>query len=177
MRILRVMPWGLLLALFVFAAATWTTLPAEVPMRLNADGSASVQVAKTYLSWFGLPLIALATQLLLFWLSRLLPSRPELFNHPEKERLLRLPSAWRAPVMVEITGLLDLTGAAVMVTMLIVQWSLWLTARGTPAAWSIPLVVVSSVAITPMVLIYSSRIGTAIDAADKRWRAAGSPTA
>ena len=90
---------------------------------------------------------------------------------------MRLPPAWRAPVMVEITGLLDLTSAAVMVTMLIVQWSLWQTARGTPSALSIPLVMISTVAITLMVLLYSSRIGTAIDAADKRWRAAGSPAA
>ena len=177
MRILRVLPWSLLLALFVFAAATWGTLPSEVPMRLNAAGEATSLVSKTYLSWFGLPLVALSTHLLLFWLSGLISSRPGLLNHPEKERLVRLPAAWRAPVMVEIRGLLDLTSAAVMVTMLIVQWSLWQTARGTPSPLSIPLVMISTVAIAPMVLIYSSRIGTAIAAADKRWRASGSPTA
>jgi len=177
MRILRVLPWSLLLALFVFAAATWGSLPDEVPMRLNAAGEATSSVAKTYFSWFGLPLIALGTHLLLYGLSRLLPSHPHLFNHPDKERFLRLPPAWRASVIVEMQGLLDLTSVAVMVTMLIVQWSLWQTARGTPAAYAIPLVILSTVLITPMVLIYSSRIGTAIDAASKRWQAAGSPAA
>lgn len=92
-------------------------------MHLNAAGEATGFVAKTYWVWFGLPLIALGTHLLLFWLGRLIPSRPHLLSHPEKERLVRLPPAWRAPVMVEVRGLLDLTSAAVLVTMLIVQWS------------------------------------------------------
>jgi uncharacterized membrane protein len=177
MRTLRVLPWSLLVTLFVFAAATWGSLPDEVPMRLNAAGEAVSTVAKTYLSWFGLPLIALGTHLLLFWIGRLLPAHPHLFNHPEKERFLKLPPSWRAPVIVEMQGLLDLTSVAAMVTMLIVQWSLWQTARGTPSAYAIPLVILSAVSITPMVLIYSSRIGTAIDAANKRWQAAGSPAA
>lgn len=175
MRPLRVLPWSLLVALFVFAAATWGVLPDLVPTKINGSGEGTHLVARSLWSWFGMPIFGLATHLLLAGLGALAPRHPEMLNHPDKARLLRLPRAYQAPAIAELRGLLDLTSTSVMVTFLLVQWMLWRVASGRPSPLALPLVLVSAVLTTPAILIYSTRIGTAIEASEKRWHEAGSP--
>ncbi len=175
MRILRALPWVLLFVSFVFAVATWTSLPDTIPMRINARGEASRMVARSFWPWFGLPIVALVTHWLMYGIGLLLPNRPELFNHPEKERFLKIPRAFHGPVLAEMRALLDVASASVVLTILLVQWILWRVAIGTPMPGATALVLVAAALMGPVILLFLPRISSAVDRAERAWRDAGSP--
>ena len=175
MRILRAVPWVLVLLLFVFAIATWSSLPEMIPMRLNSRGEGARMVAKSFWPWFGLPIVALATHWLMFGVGLLLPKRPELFNHPEKKRFLQIPRAYHPPVITEMRGLLDAASVGVLLTILLAQWILWRVAMGNPVQGATAILLVSAALITPAILLFLPRISRAVDQAERAWRDAGSP--
>ncbi len=171
MSITRTLPWCLLVGMIVFAAATYAGLPAEIPTHIDANGIVKNAVPTTAVNWFLLPGIAVLTQALLTWITLLLPSKPQLFNFPDKDRFLALPAKYQRPIIEMMQTTMDIIGALVVLTMAYVQWLLWRTAMGTPQTLGVLGVVVSSVVIAPVALVMTSRISTRVDEQEKRWRA------
>lgn len=169
MRIFRFVALGLVVASFAFAAATYGALPERVPMRLGFDGEVTRTSARSPLAWFGLPIVALLTFALLQWVSSLLPRRPELFNFPDKERFLRMPREYHAPVVHEMRGVLDVTAALTLLVVLLVQLLLWRVAQGrAPGALAVgPWL---GIAILPMFLVFLARVTNAVDRQERLWR-------
>jgi uncharacterized membrane protein len=175
-RILRLLPWTMVLAAFLFALGTWKALPAEIPMGIDARGNADRLTEKLVWSWFGLPMLALGTVALLAGLRALMPRRPELFNHPEKERFLKLPAAYRGQVFEEIGSILDVTATFVGLTVLEVQFILFRAASSRPVTAALPILLVTTILIAPAVLLMLTRVNAAVERAERQWIAAGRPT-
>lgn len=169
MRQFRFIALGLAIASFAFAAATYGGLPERVPMRLTLDGEVTRSTARSPLAWFGLPAVALLTFALLQWVSSLLPRQPELFNFPDKERFLRLPREYHAPVVEEMRGVLDVTAALTLLVLVLVQLLLWRVAHGrAPGALAAgPWL---GLAILPVLLLCLTRVNAAVDRQERRWR-------
>jgi uncharacterized membrane protein len=174
----RILPWVLLLMLLVFTGATYGDVSlTELPQRINAAGRVTDTMPKTLVNWFLLPGIAVLTQLGLTVITVLLPRRPELFNFPEKDRFLRLPPSYRAPVIREMQLTLDVTGTVTTLMLCVVQFVLWRAAIGASGSANGPWIAVAAIFVGPAILLMVTRVTSATEAAEKQWKAAGSPAA
>ncbi len=176
MRPLRLLSWGLVLAIVAHAAATYGALPARIPTHVGLNGVADRFSDRSLGLWFLLPSVAIGLLLLFEFLTRLMRTRPELLNIPDRERFVRLPARFREPVDAVIATLMDSTVLSVALVMGLIQWHQWRIAMGEPGAPGV-LLVLAPFPITFVVLLQVVRISNAVDAADRRWNEAGSPTA
>ncbi len=177
MNALRILPWALLLGLFAFSVGTFRSLPPEIPTHVNAAGEPTTLVPKGVGKWMLLPLVALGVQAMLAGLAALLPRRPDLFNFPEKARLLALPPPYRAPAVAWMRVVLDVTAVLMMLIMGYVQWMLWRTALGHRETAGLVVIMLSSVLMLPAILLLVSKVNEATLEAERKWIAAGRPTA
>jgi uncharacterized membrane protein len=177
MSVLRLLPWALWVALVGFSVATFESLPPEIPRHLNSAGAITTSVPRTWWSWMLLPFFALATQWLMFGLSHHLPKNPSLFNFPEKEKFLKLPPAYRGDVIPRMQETMDIIAVFVMLIFCFVQWVMYRAAHGHPTNNVSMFLMVATIAMVPGILVLTTRVNSAVDAADKKWKAAGSPTA
>jgi uncharacterized membrane protein len=177
MMMLRLLPWALWLGMVALALGTFAGLPEEIPRHIGAAGKITRSVPTTLGGWLLLPIIAGATQLLLSWISVwVLPRRQDLFNIPDKDRLMKLPPSYRASVVPQMQMTLDAVATCTMVTMCVVQVMLWRAAMGERVeGWTAGLIV-GTVLIAPIALILTSKVSDAVAEAERRWKAAGSPT-
>lgn len=172
MHIVRTLNLALVMISFVFAAATYGALPETIPTHIDLGGTPSNLTERSLLGWFALPLIDLASLALLMWLGAMLPSHPGWFNFPEKEKLLALPSEYRAPAIAAMRLTLDVTLLGMLMTLLVVQLLFWRTAMGhRPGLLAVAPFI--GVLITPVVLILVSRVTDATEREAKRWAANG----
>lgn len=169
---LRILPWAIWAALVVFSIATYAGLPAEIPRHLNAAGAITGSVERSWMSWMLLPLIAAAVQGFITWLTLLLPSQPELFNFPEKERFLKLPAAYRGDVIARMQETMDVIGALTMLALFAVQIVLWRSALGHASKSTLPLMLVGTVVFIPVALLLTLRVNSATEVAERKWKAA-----
>jgi hypothetical protein len=116
-------------------------------------------------------MIGFATLLLLQGIGAVLPRHPQLFNFAEKERFLKIPRAYHGPVIALMRATLDLTGAIVALTFLFVQVMLWRAGGGKAPAEMHIAVLVLSIGTLPLVLLMTSKINTAVEEAERRWKA------
>lgn len=174
MRPLRFLAWGVVLATLVYAIAVYGQLPDRIPTGLDAAGAARGWTARSPRSWFLLPVLLLAMQVLFDVLATLLPTRPQLVNLPDKEKLLALPARWRAPVMQEVVRMMDATALGVALLFALIQWQLARTAQGQPGALGVAGLLMP-IGLTVVLLLFVSRIGTRLDEAFKAWQGAGAP--
>lgn len=128
--LLRLLPWAIWAALMIFTIGTFDGLPAEIPQKLNSAGEVTRSVDRSWMSWLALPLIGAGVQVFITWLTMLLPSQPDLFNFPAKERFLKLPEAYRGDVIPRMQETMDVLGALAMLIMFSVQVLLWRAATG-----------------------------------------------
>lgn len=175
MTVLRLLPWVLWVALVGFSVATFNSLPAEIPRHLNTAGAITSSVPRTWFSWMLLPIFALATQWLMFGISHHLPKNPALFNFPEKEKFLKLPAAYRGDVIPRMQDTMDAVGVFAMVVFCAVQWVMWRAAHGHATGNFSVFLMVGTIGLVPAILLMTSRVNTAVEIAEKKWRAAGSP--
>lgn len=176
MRPLRLLTWGLVIALVAHAAATYGALPERIPTHFGFDGVADRFADRSPALWFLLPIVAASLLLLFEILVVAMRTRPELLNIPDRERFVRLPARFREPVDGIIATMMDSTGLSVVLLLGLVQWhqsQLALSRPGVPVV----LIALAPLAITMVVLLHVIRIGNAVDAADRRWKEAGSPAA
>lgn len=170
MPILRILPIGLFALMLAFAFGTYAGLPPEVPTHFDFSGAVTGVRAKSVQSWFGLPFITLGIHLLLLSVVYALPKRPQLFNFPDKDRFLRLPRSYQTPVIAVMQSTLDLTSLLVMVVMGLVQVMMWRAAHGATDRVLHVVMLIVPVVLGPTILLSVSRVSTAVDAAERRWR-------
>lgn len=168
---LRLLPWVLWLALAAFSATTYERLPADIPQQINAAGEITRITARSPVSWGLLPAIALGVLVLTQGLSTRLPTRPELFNFPSKDKLLALPPAARAPVIAHMRLFMDITSLLTMGIMLGVQWMRWQTALGHTSSTSSTVRMVVSFALAPVLFLLVWRVNSATERAHAEWLA------
>ncbi len=171
MRILRILPWAIVAVHLLFAVAIYPSLGPEIATHLDFAGQVTRTRATSWMEWFGLPLIGVATLLLLQGIGAILPRRPELFNFADKERFLKIPRAYHGPVIALMRATLDLTGVIVALTFLFVQVMLWRAGDGKAPEWMNITVLVFPIGTLPMILFLTSKINTAVDEAERRWKA------
>ena len=176
MRPLRFLSWGLVIALFAHAAATYGTLPARIPTHLGFNGVADRFRDRSLGLWFLLAGVSVGILVLFDFLTRVMRTRPELLNIPDRERFVRLPAQFRAPVDTVIATMMDSTVIAVVLVMGLIQWHQWRIAIGQSGAPRV-LLLLAPFPIIFVVLLQVVRISAAVDAADRRWKDAGSPAA
>jgi len=168
MPLLRLAPWAIHCVHWAIALWLYPTLPSRIPTHLDFGGVVTATSATSWGSWFGLPLVAVATSALLAGLSAYLPNKPSLFNFPDKERFLRLPPEAQQPVIVEMRGMLDLTAAGVGLVMALAHALLWYAAQGPVPALAHVLLMLLTVLLGPALLVYTSRVSAAVDAAERQ---------
>jgi len=175
LRLLRILPWAIVAVHLLFAIAIYPSLGPYVPTHLDFAGKVTRMRSTSYLEWFGLPMVGIATLALLQGVGALLPTRPQLFNFSEKERFLKIPRAYHGPVIALMRATLDLTGVIVALTFLLVHVMLWRAGHGeAPAAMHV-VILLLSVGTLPMILVVNSRIDVAVVEAERRWRGEEAP--
>jgi uncharacterized membrane protein len=170
--LLRVLPWAIWAGLMVFSVATYGGLPPEIPQRLNDAGEVTRSVGRTWVAWLALPLIAAAVQVLLTSVTLLLPSKPDLFNFPEKERFLQLPHSYRGHVIVRMQETLDAISVLTMLLLCGVQVLLWRVALGHASRNALPVILIGTLVFVPAALLLTSRVNSATEDAERKWKAA-----
>lgn len=176
MRLVRFLAVGLLLAMVVFAAATYGSLPDRIPTKLALDGTPLRTGDRSWLGWFGLPALGAAMFALMQGIAAALPKRPHWFNIPDKERFLRLPAPYQAPVIAMMRVILDVTALGTLLVLFVVQLTMWRVANGHPAG-ALAFVPHFAFLLAPVILILVSRVSAAVEREEKRWRAAESDRA
>jgi uncharacterized membrane protein len=117
----------------VFLAATvaaWDVLPERIPIHFGFSGSPTRWVNRSFLSWFGLPILAAAMTLLMYGASMLAIRSPDLWNVPDKKRFLALSPEARAPVVELLQKYLAWTATALIMVFLAVQTGVYESATG-----------------------------------------------
>lgn len=176
MRPLRILSWGLVIAIVAHAAATYGALPERIPTHVGFNGVADRFSDRSLRLWFLLPSVAICLLLLFEFLTRVMRTRPELLNIPDKERFVRLPARFRVPVDMVIATMFQSGAISLALVLGLIQWHQWRIAMGEPGAPGV-LLVFAPFPITFVVLLQVVRISNAVDTAERRWKDAGSPTA
>lgn len=167
---LRRIAWSMIALLLLFAGASYAGLPDQIPTKVDLNGNVVRIAAKSLGGWFLLPLIALAVHLLVAGVGALIPSRPHLFNFPEKERILSLPREFQGPVIIEMQTMLDIVLLGTNTLMLVIQFQLWRTALGQHSSGLLLATLIIPVLLTPLTLLRLSRITTVLEHEEKRWK-------
>ncbi len=169
-RLIRFLAFGLLFAMVVFAAATYGSLPDRIPTKLALDGTPQRMGDRSALGWFGIPALGVAMFALLQGIAVALPRRPHWFNFPDKERFLRLPATYQAPVIAKMRVILDVAALGMLLILFVVQLTTWRVANGHPVG-ALAFVPLFAFLLTPVILILVSRVSEAVEREEKRWRA------
>lgn len=161
----------LLAGLWLGSLVAWPHLPARMPIHFGINGRADHWVETSLLAWFGLPLLALALVLGNAALVRWLPRRPELFNHPDKQRFLALPAPYRAPVIRRMQEFLHWISVQVVLLFGLIQVAILRTALGATSSTFMVAVLVLAVAVLPMLLLWNvSRVQAEITRQFRRFQ-------
>ena len=144
--------WTLALGLAAVAVWLWPDVPARVPVHFGADGQPDRWADRSVWSWFGLPLVALATVAGLDVLTRWSLSKPGApgFNLPNKDAILALPPARRAPVLARVASMMYGVGAVCVVVFGLVLADVWATAHGA-GGMEAPVVTLAASFLGPLV--------------------------
>lgn len=171
----RILPWVVVIGMVAFTAATYAGLPADIPTKISSRGVVTHTTAKTIVNWFLLVGIAGLTQALLTWITVLLPSKPELFNFPEKDRFLALPAEYQPPVIERMQLALDIIGVLTMLILAYVQFMLWRTALGNPHHLGFAAMIVLTIIFIPVTFLLVGRVSAELEVQEKRWRGTTAP--
>ena len=177
MRITRVLPWLLLAGLVVLSVAVYPALRAEIPRSVDFNGRVTHRVTKSPWAWGLLPAVAVFTQLLMEGIRRALPRKPELFNFPGKDDLLKLPPELRAPIIVTMQWFMDVVACVTLVVLLAVQLTMWHAARGGRSDLASIVVMMLCVLMPPLLLLLLQRVTNQVDAAKRVWESRRNPLA
>lgn len=175
MSIIRLGVLGGLVALVATSILLYPQLPDMIPRSIDANGRAGGMIARSPFSW-GFPIaICISVALVVEVIRAKLPTRPDLFNFPGKEQLLRLPAEYRGEVVTQMQLFMDITNAQMLVVFALVQWMLWRGAHGQRSeALTIALLVLPVLLLVGMGLLLS-RLQEAVDRAQRRYDSRRNP--
>lgn len=177
MRISRMLPWLVFVTLVVFSVAVYPELPDRLVTSVGASGQATHLRAKRPLVWGMLPVLSLGVLGMMQWIRARLPARPDLFNFPGKEDLLKLPRELHPPIVAMMQQFMDAIAAFTMLVMLAAQVLLWHASRGgTSSAGTILLIVGPSLTV-PFTFLYLQRVTDAVERARREWESRRPPRA
>ncbi|HET7275169.1 MAG TPA: DUF1648 domain-containing protein [Longimicrobiaceae bacterium] len=142
----------LVIALLIGSFAAWPHLPANIPVHFGLSGQPDRVVDTSILSWFGLPLVAVATTALTYTVAQWLPSHPNLVNLPDKQQFLALSSARKLPVIARVQDMLYGVSALVLVLFGSIQVMIYRVALGESGEVYILALLVLSFLMTPLML-------------------------
>lgn len=169
MRFLRLAAWVGVALLLAATVVSYPQLPASIPQNIDAGGRPGSFVARSPLAWGWPVLLTLLLVMLNEGLRVWLPKKPELFNFPGKEQLLRLPAEYRGEVVGRMQHFLDLMSVQLVVTFALVQWMQWRGAHGaTSEALTVTLIVGPSLFMVVVGLMLSG-MQDAVDQAQQRY--------
>ncbi|MFO0073398.1 MAG: DUF1648 domain-containing protein [Gemmatimonas sp.] len=175
MRFLRLVGWVGVALLLAGTVVSYPQLPATIPQHIDAGGKPGNFVARSPLAWGWPVLLTLLLMILNEGLRAWLPKRPELFNFPGKEQLLRLPAEYRGEVVLRMQHFLDLMSVQLVVTFALVQWMQWRGAHGaTSEALTVTLIVGPSL-VMGVVGLFLRGLQEAVDRAQRRYESRRHP--
>lgn len=129
-RFLLLLEIPLLAIWFALAWTAYADLPTQLPVHFNAAGVPDSYAAKSLLSWFMLPLVGLATVLMLLGTNWLTERYPGLLNVPSKELYLALPPAERAPLTEMVRVFMAVISLAITALLALLHYDSWRVATG-----------------------------------------------
>jgi uncharacterized membrane protein len=122
---------ALLVGYWALCFVLYPRLPGRIAIHFDARGQADGWTDRPWLAWFGMPLLATATALLIIGCAKLARQNPHLWNIPEKKRFLALTPEQREPILVELDKMLDLVTVYTVAVFLIVQVEIYTSAIAT----------------------------------------------
>jgi uncharacterized membrane protein len=152
-RILDSVNVGLMAAMLAFAIWAWPDLPEQIPTHFGIDGRPDAWGHRTFLSWFGLPLIAVGLTLALYGFRLVMPRHPRWVNLPDRRRLSDLPEAARGPVLEMLSGFLALIQTHLLVIFAVIQLASYRSALGEGSQGAMLLVLLMAVLASPVFLV------------------------
>jgi uncharacterized membrane protein len=155
----------LLGAFFAGSAMVYPTLPERIPMHFGLSGRPDRWEARSFLSWFALPLIAAAVAGFLELASRYSVRHPQLWNVPDKRRFLELDPEARAPIIAHLQDFMAMVGMMSTALMMLVQFSIYRFATGHGSG--LPVYLFAGTGLFLLVLLsaalrMNARVGTMI---------------
>ena len=173
-RTLRALNAALLLALWVGAVLAWSSLPERIPTHFDAGGVPDAWSAKSFWSWFTVPLIAVFTVLVMEVSMRVVRSRPHLLNIPQRKQFLELAADDQAPVLRELARVLDALTLLVLLIFGTIQLATYQAAFGQSVRRPMLVVLLLAVIGTPLLtILLLVRTSARITEAHRRARAEG----
>lgn len=169
--VLRVAGTMMLLALIGFSAVSYGELPERIPGHFDLSGAPTRFDETSFWSWFAPPAIAAAMWGLLAFLGSRLPSNPDLFNFPQKDRFLALPPVHRRPVIEEMQAFLALTSVLVTALFLVIQLMVWRVAMQGSAGALAQVPLIGVVLLVLAMLLWLPRLKRAVEVAERRVQA------
>lgn len=130
MKTFRRLNLGLLALLIGVSVWLWPQVPDRIPMHFGLDGTADGWTARSISSWFAMPALAVALNVLLLGVASWSSRSAKRINLPDKERLLRLPPEGQAAVLARVKGAFDVIALPLTMSFVLVQSAIWVTASG-----------------------------------------------
>ncbi len=127
----RFLNLALLAVLLGGSALAYPQLPERIPVQFGLDGTPGRWVETSLVSWFMLPLITLALNVILYGLAALSARNARFVNLPGKERLLALPLERQRAVLRRVREGLEALMVPVTLAFCLIQLSIYRTAIGT----------------------------------------------
>jgi uncharacterized membrane protein len=145
---------ALLAACFLgFSVWAWAGLPELIPVHFDASGEPTRWAARSFGSWFALPLMALTMVALNYGLAAAMGRWPHLVNLPDKRRFLALSLERRERVLAPMREMLYALSVPLLLLFLLIQVGTWREALGGSAAPFTVVALLMAVLITPFMLI------------------------
>jgi len=164
MKVARTLNLLLLIALFVGSAVAWPDLPERIPVHFGASGEVDRWSDTTLLSWFALPLVALALIFFVRGAVAFAARHPKYLNVPDKQNFLRLPAERQRVIIETLKESLEPLNLYLTLTFCIIQYAIYRAALGADPKPYMAAVLALAVLGTPIVLVFlHRRVGEEIE--------------
>jgi uncharacterized membrane protein len=148
--------------------AVWDKLPERMPLHFGIDGNPDSWGAKSILSWFIMPAIAVGLTVLMYGIAALIIRHPEFINMPDKKKFLELPVESRKNVSAALKGMLYWVGVLLNVVFVLVQFGSYRAAIGMPMPGLILTAVLIGIVTSPLLAVVALlRMQSLINAASR----------
>jgi uncharacterized membrane protein len=175
MRIVRPLLWIGLAGLIAFSLVSYQSLPDEVPRSINAAGAPKDFGPRSPFTWAMIPVMTALMLAFTQWIRGRLPEKPELFNFPGKDELLKLPAEYRGKAIARMQTFMDIIALQLLATMALVQWMIWRAALGHNTSVTSMVLLVSTPVLLIGIGLYLTVIQRAVDEGTRQYESRRKP--